>query len=166
MASTLSCVGLGVSSARELEELVTRMLPSAERLGEAGGVFVYRWQDSSGARLVFSRRGSDTPDLLPSFAAAPGVRLDGCEALNSDVISGAVVDADGDQFTSMAFELEQRRAFPKKGAWSGTAAMSALAPDAEFFSTSELFDSSPRSLLDPDADLTQPPPPIYAERGL
>ncbi len=155
-----------MSSARELKDLVDRMIPAAQRLGEVGEIAVYRWQDPSGARLVFSRRGSDTLDILPSFAGQPGVRLAGCEALNEDVIAGAVVDSEGEQVTSMAFELEQRRAFPKRGGWSGTAAICALAPDAEFFATADLFEASRRSLLDPNVDLDETAPAVYSERGL
>ena len=117
MASNLSCIGLSTSSESELSALLNVVLPQSRRLVSRDGVETYRWQDTSGARLVVGMRGSELVDFLPSFAGRPGVLLADCRPLNADVVTAAVVDEAGEQTTAMAFEVEQRRMIAPDQPW-------------------------------------------------
>jgi hypothetical protein len=108
MASNLACVGLAISSNEELQELVSRVLPLSARVGEQNGIVVRRWQDESGARLVFGLRAGAVVEFLPSLAALPGAILGPIVTLNDEVSSAAILDDQGEQLTSAAFELEER----------------------------------------------------------
>jgi hypothetical protein len=48
-------------------------------------------------------------DFIPAYAAASGGLLSSCHLINDSVASAAVVDADGQQLTAMAFQAEQYR---------------------------------------------------------
>jgi hypothetical protein len=108
MASNLACVGLAISSNKELQELISRVLPLSTRLGARDGLEVRRWQDESGARLLFGLRAGAVVEFLPSLAAAPGAILGPIVVLNDEVSSAAILDEQGEQLTSAAFELEER----------------------------------------------------------
>jgi hypothetical protein len=145
-------------------ELLNRIQPDATQLGTSGDVEVFRWEDPSGARLVFGVSAGSVIDFVPSFAAQPGVNLRSLRVLNEDVIAADVVDDDGEQTTALAFELEQRRA--TLDSWAGRAAMTAFAPGAEFFADEQDFAASPSSLVDPDADPGSERPAEFRERGV
>jgi len=87
MASNLACVGLAVADDVGLSELVEQVLAQAVILGEASGIVVRRWEDSSGSRLLFGMHGTEVVDLLPSFAAARGARLGSVTFLSDEVAS-------------------------------------------------------------------------------
>ncbi|MGN6325045.1 hypothetical protein [Pseudolysinimonas sp.] len=166
MASNFSCIGLPIGDEQELLSTVRQMKSLAHPMGHVEGVDVFRWEDSSGARVIMGFRGDELEDLLPSFAGDPGIRLSNCRPLNADVVAATVVDSDGEQTTSIAFELEQRRALRRRNRWSGLASVSGFAPSAQFFASEKDFDESPASLVDPSADPDQPPPPHVIERGI
>jgi hypothetical protein len=163
VTSNLACIGLAVADEAALFELLDRIRPEFSLLGTSGGLQVFRWQDPSGARLVLGLRGDNVVEFVPSFAGRPGVNLRNLRMLNDAVLGADVVDDDGEQTTAIAFEVEQRRA--AVGTWSGRAAVTAFAPEAEFFADEETFAASPRSLMDPDADPDTEPPAAVTERG-
>ena len=84
-----------------------------------------RWEDPSGARLVLGLTESDVEDLLPSFAGAPGVSLEGIRRVTDTVFRAAVMDPQGSPVTQMELEFEQCRFLPTSGA-AGQASVVAL----------------------------------------
>jgi hypothetical protein len=168
VASNLSCIGLGLSLTdnADFNALISEVLPKADLLGTSRSVHTLRWQDPSGARLILAVRGTRIVNFYPSFAGEPGIKLAHVQAVNDEVVVADVIDEAGDQTTSVAFELEQRRALRASDSWSGEASLVAFAPDAEFFTNVDDFDSSPRSLLNPDADSEEPPTPFIRDRAL
>ncbi|OZB82145.1 hypothetical protein [Microbacterium sp. 13-71-7] len=164
MASHLSCIGFEFGDRTEFETVVGRLAARGYSLGAADGVEVVRWEDPSGARLVLGRRQGEYVDLLPSFAGSAGVNVARCRALSDEVVLADVVDADGEQITTMAFELEQRRALV--GGWSGLAAVTAFGMETQFFADEDEFAASPKSLLDPDDGPDEPAPAHAVEYGL
>lgn len=165
MASNLACVGLAAACQAELSALVDAVLPSAVRLGQGAGVELLRWEDPSGARLVFVVDDGQVVSFLPSFASAASTRLAHVNRLNADVAIAAVVDDEGEQLTSVAFELEQIRLLPDHPVKSALAGVSFLGTRISVHLDSEAFGRSPESLLDPNADPDEPPPAHYVERG-
>src|SRR6476660_4205681 len=107
MSSDLACVGLATESETEFDDLVRIVGPAASPVWRSGRVEVRRWQDPGGARLVFRMRNGVAESFVPSFAGTPGVRLGDLHRLNDDVWSAAALDETDDQFTSLAFELEE-----------------------------------------------------------
>lgn len=166
MASNLGCVGLGVSSEDEMADLINRVMPLAEPIGQAAGITLYRWQDPSGARLLLGiDRDDDVTEMLPSFDAAVGARLGSVEFVSDEVASAAVLDEDGEQVTAFTVELEERLLLRAAGVpLDGPAAITALGVDVEVFASAEAFSESDASTLSPD-DTDSAPPPHYAERG-
>jgi hypothetical protein len=164
VASNLACIGLGIEDEAGLVELLTRVQPDAIRLGTADGVDVFRWEDASGARLVFAIRGQELVEFVPSFAGRPGVNIGNLRALNHAIVAADITDDDGEQTSAIVFEVERRGA--AVGDWSGRAAVTGFAPDAEFFASEQEFAASPRSLMDPEADPESDPPSGIAERGI
>jgi hypothetical protein len=165
MASNLACVGLAVSDTGELRSLIRGVMPHAEKLGEADGVDVMRWQDSSGARLILGVCGHDVPDLLPSFAATPSAKLASIDFVSADVAKAAVLDDENEQVTALAIEFEERRLLRRDPAITeGVAGITALGIAVEVFPSADAFAASPASLLRPEGAPTDPPP-HYGERG-
>ena len=164
MASNLSCVGLGVHDADELSSLVDHVLPRSVELGRVGDLRVLRWEDPSGARLVLGVTGTEVPDLLPSFAGVPRTQLQGLKLVSDEVAIAAVVDDDGEQLTSAAIEVEERRLLPRNGAGNYRASIVALGVDVQVFATAEGFHESDASLLS-GGDTGSEPPAEYFERG-
>lgn len=166
MASNFQCIGLDPEDEAAFDRLVQQLIAGATPVGSAGDLRVLRWEDPSGARVVFGLRGNEIHDLLPSFAAEPGVRFAGLTRLNDDVLSGEVVDEDGDQLTAMAVEVEEHRlldADPRP--WSGLAAVTAFGTQVTVHADAEVFGESDDSLLNPESK-NEPAPPHYVERGL
>jgi hypothetical protein len=119
MASNLACVGLGLSRASDLGRLLESVLPRSSSLGSPGGVDVRRWEDPSGARLVFRIREGKLVDLLPSCAGEAGGRLAAVRPLTDDVSEADVVDGEGETVTRLAFELEERQFLDSDGEPAG-----------------------------------------------
>ncbi|NJC83179.1 hypothetical protein [Planosporangium mesophilum] len=165
MTSNLDCVGLGVDDHAGMDRLIGIALESAESLGQAGGVSVLRWQDSSGARLIVGVRGDEVADLLPSYAGEPGARLASVRAVNEDVVVADVVDEDGQQVTMLAAELEQRRLLPAAGTVGGLACVVALGVDVTVWADEDAFAASDASLLG-DGDDPGEAPAHVVEQGL
>lgn len=165
MASNLACVGLGVESEDDLLALVNSVLPHATLLGRADGTDVVRWEDPSGVRLVVGVSPQGVVDLLPSFAGTARLRLHGLRMVNDEVAVAAVVDDDGEQLTSMAVEVEQRRLLVADQPLDVDASIVALGNAVTVFRDSEDFERSDASLLSPESRDEEPPPHV-AERGL
>ncbi|WP_139307184.1 hypothetical protein [Micromonospora pattaloongensis] len=164
MTSNLDCIGLGVDDHAGMDRLVSIALRGAERLGQAGGVSVLRWQDPSGARLILGVRGNEVTDLLPSYAGEPGARLANVRAVNEDVVVADVLDEDGQQVTMLAAELEQRRLLPATGTVGGPACVVALGVDVTVWADDDAFAASDASLLG-DGDEPGEAPPHVVEQG-
>lgn len=109
MTSNLGCIGLAVEDADDLDRLIAAVLPAADSLGRVGDVEVFRWQDASGARLIIDVEGGERVGLLPSFAGTPGAFFANLKRVNDKITTVDVVDSTGEQLTSAAVELEQRR---------------------------------------------------------
>ena len=109
MASNLACIGLEMADANAFNDLVSAVLPQAAPLGPVGDIEILRWEDPSGARLIFGVRQGSVVDFLPSLSSHSGIRLGDLAPANDDVVTAKIVDDDGEQVTSAAFELEQRR---------------------------------------------------------
>lgn len=159
MASNLGCVGLAVDDEAAIDELLRDVDPDARSLGRVGGVEVRRWEDPSGARLVYGLRHGEVTDFLPSFAAVPGAQLAGIRFVADEVVAAGIVDEEGEQMTGMTLELEQHRLLRARGApTSGRAAIVALGVDVAVFDDAVVFGESPASLLsDRDLDADDPP---------
>jgi hypothetical protein len=165
VASNLGCVGLAVEDSQQLASLIRDVRPQVRRIGHADGVDVFRWEDpASGARLVFEVRETKIADFTPSFASTARTRLAGLSAVNEDVATARVVDDDGEQVTSVALDLEQRRLLGSK-TLDREAAIVALGRGVAIYSDAEAFAASPGSLVDPEADLKAEAPAHYVERG-
>jgi hypothetical protein len=164
VASNLSCVGLGVADASELDSLVDRVLPRAVEIGRLGDLRVLRWEDPSGARLVLGVSSGALNDLLPTFAGVPRTALRGLTMANHDVAVAAVVDDTGEQLTSAAIEIEERRILPPHGSGDYRAALVALGVDVSVFASAEAFEESDASLLSGE-DSGSPPPDHFVEQG-
>ena len=161
-----SCIGLAVSDGTELAQLVTAAHRSARQIGAYNGVHVARWQDDSGAALILGWRSGELLDLIPAYTAASGGLLSGCHLINESIASAAVVDAEGEQLTAMAFDAEQYRQLQALGQpVSGPARITALGVAAEIYQDDDAFAASPGSLLDPTADPAREPPQHYLDRG-
>ena len=127
VASNLACIGLAVNDGTELGQLVTAAHRSARQIGVYNGVHVARWQDDSGAALILGWRSGELLDLIPAYTAASGGLLSGCHLINESVASAAVVDAEGEQLSAMAFDAEQYRQLQSLGQpVSGPARITAL----------------------------------------
>jgi hypothetical protein len=166
MASNLACVGLAASGSDDFEALVAAARPNAVRFGRVADVELLRWEDPSGARMVFRISDGQVVDFLPSFAADPTTRLGQVRRANKTVATAAVVDSAGDQLTSLAFECEQFRLLPDRPVDSALASVVFLGRKVSVHADDEAFGNSQDSLLDPNADLNAPAPPHYMERGL
>jgi hypothetical protein len=166
VTSNLDCVGLGVDSRAGLERLVDAALEDADLLGTVAGVKVLRWQDPSGARMVFGVRGKDVLTMLPSYAGMTGARLANVRAVNDDVAVADVLDEDGEQATMLALELEERHLLPAAlGPVGGPASVIALGVDAAMFADEAAFTASDASLVNERGDDDSEPPAHYAEQG-
>ncbi|MCU1428670.1 MAG: hypothetical protein JWL83_2670 [Actinomycetia bacterium] len=165
MSSNLACIGLAVDDDSALNALVSAVLPRGVLVGRADGIDVVRWEDPSGARLVFALKDKRVIDFLPSLSSRPGARLASVRASNASVATAAVVDEDGEQLTSVAVELEQRQFLGRSADLNGPAAIIAFGRAVTVHESAEAFAAADDSLLDPDADRDAAPPPHYAERG-
>ena len=167
MASNLSCVGLAVPDNDALEALVAAVRPRATSIGYADGIDTLRWEDpSSGARLVLGIRSGSVVDLLPSLASQASTNLASVRLANEDVATAAVVAGDGEQLTSLALELEQRRLLGSHVLAAADAAVVALGSSVSIYADDETFAASPDSLMDPNADIDSEPPPHYVDHGM
>ena len=166
--SDFSCIGLDVADEREFDALLGEALPRAVLLGRAGGVELRRWEDpDSGARLLIEIRGRTVHGIVPSLASRPGAVLGRVEQVNGDVSAADILDEDGEQVTSAAFEVEERRLLRRGAHPGGPASLVALGPAVTVHDDEEAFAASPASLLDPDdQDDGRPVPDRVAAEGI
>lgn len=162
MASNLACLGLEVLDHPALEQLILRMNQSAEPVGRQGNVSVVRWQDPSGARCTITIEDGQIRGFLPGFAGTAGARLRGLRAINDEVVGAEVLDRDGELTTKLALELEEQRWL--RDDFDGPASVVGLGIDVAVFADEAAFGASPRSLLEPDAEPSEPPAE-YLENG-
>lgn len=166
MASNLACIGLDVAGRDEFDALVEETLPSARSLGHSGRVEVLRWQDPSGARLIFEVRGGAVEGVMPSYEALPGARLAAVERVTDAVATASVVDDTGEQITAIAVEFEERRLWlGKRDVLAGSASIVGLGVGVQFFEDAEAFAASAESLLHASGESPDPPPHVV-EFGL
>lgn len=165
MASNLECIGMAASSREAFSELAASARSRAIAFGRVGDVTLLRWEDPSGARLILGEVNGDVIEFLPSFASERTTRLARLRAANDEVAIAAVVAADGEQLTSVAFECEQRRLLPDHELDEAQASLIFLGRDVSVHADAASFAISPASLLDPNADANAPAPSHYVERG-
>ncbi len=163
MSSNLSCIGFPVADKDALASLVSAIFPEATPIGHADGVDIARWEDaSSGARLVLGVDHGSLVDLLPSLASRVSTHLGGLRGANDEVATAAVLADDGDQLTSVALELEQRRLLGTRVIEHVDAAIVAFAQAVTIHPDVETFEASRDSLVDPNVD-TESEPPRFAQ---
>ena len=149
MASNLACLGLGVETEDEFTVLVDRALRQAVPIATAGEERLLRWQDPSGARLLFTMGAEGIRRLTPSLSADPGGHLTAVRKANEDVAI-ADVHQDGDTVTRLSIELEEIPLLGD-GTYSGPANVVALGVAASVHEDAEAFGASDESILgDPD----------------
>jgi hypothetical protein len=129
VASNLACVGLAVADDDELQRLISRTVRRSRLIGRRGGVAVRRWEDPSGARLVFGMRFGSVLEVLPSFATPRTVSLGAITDVDDEVSAATVLDGQGQPLAAVAFELEERRLLDASMRAGGTAALVALGHD-------------------------------------
>ncbi len=159
MSSNLECVGLGVDDEADFERLVDAAMASAQVVGEVGGVTVLRYDDLSGARIVFGVSDRSIVDLLPSFAGEPGCRVGELRMLDDEAAALSFVDEDDEVLTVGAVEVEERawlRAGARPPAPVG-AHLVALGVDMTVHADQDSYERSPESLLsEEDASAERP----------
>lgn len=153
MTSNFDCIGLGRGLTEDggLQALVDAVLPGAVGIGGSARGEVLRWQDPSGARVLIEvdpdRRVSN---LTPSFDAAPGAYFVEVVPVTWDTVDADVVDRHGALLTRLVSDLEQRALIADGTAVHGPAAVVGLGVDVTAFSSTEDYEASDASLLDPD----------------
>jgi hypothetical protein len=146
--------------------LVEQLLPQAQSLGRAGRTEVFRWQDPSGARLVFEVRAGAVEGILPSYDALPGAELAELMMVDDAVAIGDVME-DGQVATRLAVEVEERRlGLGKRHAYRGPVSVVGLGVGVELFEDADVFAQSPASLLHGSEQDVPEPPPHVVEFGL
>jgi hypothetical protein len=165
VASNLACVGLAVEGQSAFGDLVLEAVNDTAVIGRIGDSTLRRWEDPSGARLLFTLVGSDIVGFLPSYASETQVNFSGVTAANEDIVTAAVVDEDGEQLTSAALELEQRMLIGKRPLAEAVGAVTAFASSVTVHADAEAFASSSESLLGPSDESDSEPPPHYVEQG-
>ena len=163
VASNLACIGLDVDSRDEFDELVAALLPDAVSLGRSGRTEVLRWQDPSGARLVFEVHAGTVEGILPSYDALTGASVAELALVDDDVAIGWLTDGD-EQVGQIALEVEERRlVLGKRAGFSGPVSIVGLGVGAEIFDDADAFAAAPASLLHADPDHVPEPSPHVVE---
>ncbi len=162
MASNLGCIGLD-TDADGFGALIERAYESSVVVAYRDDLVITRWQDESGARVVFAIDAQgQVLSVTPSLAGEPGANLAELALVGDDLWTASVVDADGEQATACATELEGSAFFDPQNPPSGPASMVALGVGVAFFSDEDAFSASPASLLNDDPGET---PAHYVENG-
>ncbi|MDI6104500.1 hypothetical protein QLQ12_38515 [Actinoplanes sp. NEAU-A12] len=169
MASNFDCLGLGSLDRDSMNDLLNRVLPAAELIGQAGDVAVHRWTDPSGVRLVVALRDGRLEELLPSFSGVPGARLAEVRRVSDEMIVADVVDDAGEQATMLAAASEQLLLLPRgTGPISGRASLIALGVQVTVHADEDAFAASDASLLsggDGEDGGDSEPPAHFVENG-
>jgi hypothetical protein len=164
MASNVACIGLGVDDEAGFDRLIDDARRQARPIGSGGGTDVYRFEDPSGARLVL---GVDSAgrvvQALPSFAAPAEAWLAHVRRANSAVAIADLVDAEGEQLSQLAVELEQRQLLGDPTSAPVAAALVALGNEVRLFEDVAAFHAAPDSLLVPGGDPDEPRPETLPE---
>jgi hypothetical protein len=164
LSSDLACVGLAANSKEEFDALIAEVGPRSTQLGARNGVSIARWQDSSGSRLTFRIRNGSAVAFVPSIAGTPGVRFGPLTRLTDDVWSAAAVDENGEQWTSMAVDLEEGGVVSEGYRSTTAATLVALGRSVTVHRDEAAFSYADDSLLDPSGERSEPPP-HFVERG-
>ncbi len=155
MSSNLACVGLSVSSGAELEQLLSAVYPHAAPIGTWRGREVRRWEDPSGARLIFRLDNGKAAGFAPAFAGRHGAFVMGGAQVGESAWDMAVVDPSGEQQTAAAVDLEQGgliEPLPRPT----PAAIVAFGRAISAFADADAFAASPASLLGEPTDEPRP----------
>ncbi|MCE1173679.1 MAG: hypothetical protein LWW77_03610 [Propionibacteriales bacterium] len=162
MASNLGCIGLD-TDADGFGDLMQRAYEAGEVVARRPQLTIVRWQDSSGARIVFALGADGQPlSATPSLAGGPGAILADVVYQGDDVWKTSIVDDQGEQATAVAVELEGSAFFDQEQPPSGPATIIALGVGVTFFADEDAFNTSPASQLSSDPGDA---PPEYAEKG-
>ena len=164
MPGNFDCIGFAVDSSEALATLVEKMLPAAEPIGTRGDAETFRWQDESGARLVFDVKRNTVNNVLPSFAADDSTLLAAVQSVNDDTSFADIVDEQGETITRLAVDLEQR-ALIRGNTVRGSASLVGLVGQVNLFADEVEFRASPASLLGPADQDFGPPPPDFEREG-
>lgn len=163
MSSHLSCLGMAVSSAEELDALIGRITAQARQPVGSKGVQTFVWQDSSGARMVYDDLPG-RPLILPSYAARSSVAYTEVVSSTPDVARVTILGEDGRTPAGITCELEQRRhldEYPTRGRIS----LVALGVDVKLYADEQEFTASDDSLMGTEDELG-PAPSDALDEGL
>lgn len=150
----MAALGFAVETEADFERLTERTFQHAVLVGSRRNRQVLRWEDASGARVVYTVRRGHLEDALPSLAAKPGARLQGATARSGHVIQSAVIDDDGEQVTGLVAALEEGPLLPRPV--DGVASIVALGTEITVHADADAFALDPASLLGSADD--EPPP--------
>ena len=151
MASHLACIGLGVENQVELDRLLAAVYPRAVVIGRMGRREVRRWEDPSGARLIFRLDDGKPAGFSPAFAGRPGAFVMGGAQIGESSWNVAIVHVDGEQQTGAAVDLEQG-GLAEPVTLPAQASIVALGRSIAGFPDAEAFAASSASLLGPSRD--------------
>lgn len=167
VASHLACIGLGVGSRDEFDDLVSALVGEATSLGHVGRTEVLRWQDPSGARLVFELHGGAVEGVIPGFDALAGADVRDLRALDDDLAVASIAGAAGDEVAQIALEVEERRLMlGRRRTFTGRVSVVGLGVGVELFDDAESFAQAPASLVHGDEAHVPEPSPHVVEFGL
>src|SRR4051812_6077174 len=159
MASNVACVGLGVDDEAGFDRLIADARRQALLIGTGAGTAVYRFEDPSGARIVLGVEESGrVVQALPSFAAPAGAWLAHVRRANSAVAIADLVNAEGEQLSQLAVELEQRQLLGDPTSAPVAATLVALGTEVRLFADVAGFHAAPDSLLVPRRGPGRAPP--------
>lgn len=157
MSSNLACLGMAVASPDELDDLVERITSrDGEPVAESAGVQTFRWEDPSGARMVYDVVAGQ-PLILPSYATSTSFEYIDVHVPNTQVALVTVVGPDGSNLTGVGAELEQRRHLTTYRA-QGRIDLVALGIDVQLHADEAAFLDSPASLMVAEDEQTDGPP--------
>ncbi|CCD93575.1 conserved hypothetical protein [Bradyrhizobium sp. ORS 375] len=154
MASNFSTIGLAIDSMKDMEALVKRVIPLAERLPAPAGAYYLRWSDPSGAELWIQVDGGNeltgirphcaglsniNVGLTARFPAAAPSSLDGAFQGWADPSGGeADMGCYPFMFDAPDFRCHDGLALPV----CLTVQVAAFAHDVRFFETVAAYDAS------------------------
>lgn len=163
MASNLDCVGLGVDDEHQLSNLINRVLPEAALLGSSGQAELWRWEDDSGARLVFTLQGDGVSALLPSHRGEMlETQVRAVQRLRSPAVAAELWE-DGQQVGALCFDLEEAPLLRGRESKVRAVSLVALGREVTVSDDEEAYAASDASLL--GGEDSGPMPADYAEQG-
>ena len=161
--STFAAIGMDAVDERQFVQWVSRILPATEKIGTFVGRDVLRWQDSSGARVLFERDGGRIMRVLASFDGQDTASLGDVSRMPRGALplgSAMVLDGAGDGLFVLVADVEQRILL-RGSLRIADARVMGLTERFDIFTDEREFERSDASLLFPnetyERDVDEPP---------